>query len=1062
MIDTFMARTDRWMEHYFLFDEAATLADQIPVEFEGQRSRIWEEAYSKNAREWERTNAWELATYKGIVDALGLGPDANKFTALLNDNHTLWGEAYEFARRQREAFRETWQGKEISLARTADLQSMRERVNEAFENAFAVERANQTKMRDVLVEEMRKVYGDLVAEAARQAYDQTIAFRDEMTRRLQTFRKQVEGMSLDERGAAKHEFYQNTYVPMINELGHVQQEGAEKVQRAIRFGGEGGEATGATAEPSPRPSPGGRGGEGPTTPPPTGEGGQGAGAARVETTPPAATRVGGEVARVDIAEEMAQLQRDVNTRLTDAERVETQHHAAIWNVANTEGYRAVTGGDAHLMNLVRKYAKENIAAFSELTPELVKRAMDLRRIEDERQMVMDLKPVTPEEVSSVPDVTKTPEEQHRAALQERLMQPQTVDAFVAMHPALRETVAVTLREMLAQVTEAPKTDPQALLKFINEHGGIAKDLMPDMTGETKAGKGIPPGLFRKDGSPIDFLVTRLVEEGYLSRLDVENPFDNGAVNKAMEMIRNAVGGERVYPQGAILQPDWMKGLGGKETAERNIRQMLAGVEDPSLQRVQKLKERLWSEVVANAQMDPDAMAYLKLPDERLADMAGELDLAVKLEDVDRASNLLMDIYGRLRDDTPAELQEKIFELGSQVYALSARQTEAIKAAELQSKAAQAVEKAQARREAAMTKKLLSELWTEQGYEPAQVEAYMQVFEAGLEQFARKTGVDAATLISTYYGEPVRMEAAKFLKEAGMEGMFQTPSPQPSPEGGGSVMPKGATTLGENGKFIVHAFEAADITTLVHENAHVWLEMMRDFGRTNPEIRADMRTLETWAGVTDGVWTREANEQFARGFERYMADGSAPSLALRDVFQQFKTWMLDVYHALVGSPLDVKITPEVRDVFDRMLAENPLYRVEVDAEAKAARVNEMNDMASSIREKARLAREKMRQAQEAFESLSPAERARQRAEAEQAAQFQGKQVTAYDQKIKAERGVRWGSARRRSRPRSRIGRILWRRQRRRRRRCGRGRKRKSVVSHQSSVISMARAASMFRY
>jgi hypothetical protein len=137
--------------------------------------------------------------------------------------------------------------------------------------------------------------------------------------------------------------------------------------------------------------------------------------------------------------------------------------------------------------------------------------------------------------------------------------------------------------------------------------------------------------------------------------------------------------------------------------------------------------------------------------------------------------------------------------------------------------------------------------------------------------------------------------------------------------------KGAVEFGpDNIKATIHAFEAADMTTLVHENAHVFRRVLADVAsRTDSKrIKADLTTIEEWAGVKDGQWNRDAEEKFARGFEQYLAEGKAPTPKLKRAFESFKNWMLSVYKQITGSDIDAKITDEVRQVFDRMLAENP--------------------------------------------------------------------------------------------------------------------------------------------
>lgn len=121
---------------------------------------------------------------------------------------------------------------------------------------------------------------------------------------------------------------------------------------------------------------------------------------------------------------------------------------------------------------------------------------------------------------------------------------------------------------------------------------------------------------------------------------------------------------------------------------------------------------------------------------------------------------------------------------------------------------------------------------------------------------------------------------------------------------------------------------ADLSTFLHEAGHFFLEVTADIAGRNDapvEIRKDMDALLTWFAVADiQEWhnlefeqKRSYHEQFARGFEAYLFEGTAPSIELQSVFQRFRAWMLNVYKELKN--LNVELTPEVRAVFDRMLA-----------------------------------------------------------------------------------------------------------------------------------------------
>ena len=136
--------------------------------------------------------------------------------------------------------------------------------------------------------------------------------------------------------------------------------------------------------------------------------------------------------------------------------------------------------------------------------------------------------------------------------------------------------------------------------------------------------------------------------------------------------------------------------------------------------------------------------------------------------------------------------------------------------------------------------------------------------------------------------------------------------------------KGAVQFLEDGRAIIHAFEAADVSTMMHELGHVFRRHLKP---------GDLKIAEDWAGVKDGAWTRESEEKFARGFERYLAEGKAPTEQLKEVFAQFKKWLLDIYTSIKGSEIDIELSPEITKVFDRMMGgseirtsvENILYQ-----------------------------------------------------------------------------------------------------------------------------------------
>jgi hypothetical protein len=106
-----------------------------------------------------------------------------------------------------------------------------------------------------------------------------------------------------------------------------------------------------------------------------------------------------------------------------------------------------------------------------------------------------------------------------------------------------------------------------------------------------------------------------------------------------------------------------------------------------------------------------------------------------------------------------------------------------------------------------------------------------------------------------------------------------------------------------------------------------MEMTREPSAPADVVR-DMQTVLNWFGVTREQWEqmsieeqRPHHEKWARGFEKYVATGEAPTSALAKVFESFKNWIVDVYKSL--TKLNVEVPKEIQDVMARMLGKDEL-------------------------------------------------------------------------------------------------------------------------------------------
>lgn len=169
---------------------------------------------------------------------------------------------------------------------------------------------------------------------------------------------------------------------------------------------------------------------------------------------------------------------------------------------------------------------------------------------------------------------------------------------------------------------------------------------------------------------------------------------------------------------------------------------------------------------------------------------------------------------------------------------------------------------------------------------------------------------------------------------------------------------------------IHLFDGADQSSFVHEAAHMYLTEMSKMAVNEAAPKGlleDWNTIQEWAAYKpedikdyegtarekefksyakaindarksgDVIAIRAAEERwiqerFARGFERYIAEGKAPTQALQSAFRKFKSWLVSIYRDLKN--LGKEPPEDVRRVMDRMLATND----EIEAWAKAKELN----------------------------------------------------------------------------------------------------------------------------
>lgn len=150
--------------------------------------------------------------------------------------------------------------------------------------------------------------------------------------------------------------------------------------------------------------------------------------------------------------------------------------------------------------------------------------------------------------------------------------------------------------------------------------------------------------------------------------------------------------------------------------------------------------------------------------------------------------------------------------------------------------------------------------------------------------------------------------------------------------GNEKQPRGFITFnnakkGEQRKFQITVTGRRDLSTLLHEFGHFYLEVVNDLASdadAPQQIKDDIAAIRAWTGAKEsGAFEVAQHEQFARGFERYLAEGKAPNPELAGAFARFKRWIIAVYKDL--RRLDVELTPEIRGVMDRIVATDEQIR-----------------------------------------------------------------------------------------------------------------------------------------
>ena len=193
--------------------------------------------------------------------------------------------------------------------------------------------------------------------------------------------------------------------------------------------------------------------------------------------------------------------------------------------------------------------------------------------------------------------------------------------------------------------------------------------------------------------------------------------------------------------------------------------------------------------------------------------------------------------------------------------------------------------------------------------------------------------------------------------------------------------QGQFSVLQEGSRLVSLFEAADESTFLHETAHIFYDDLARLAPFDEETAEDLAEVDAWASWYEGAakeyedtpWAMEFTareraireairthdealeerlkaewraERFARGFERYLEEGRAPTSTLQKVFDKCRTFVKTAYAAFRGGTSGGRASLAVEKVMAKLIAPQK-------KELRQRRQNPMTNEARLLAERDRL-------------------------------------------------------------------------------------------------------------
>ncbi|MDK9795084.1 LPD23 domain-containing protein [Vibrio sp. D431a] len=139
----------------------------------------------------------------------------------------------------------------------------------------------------------------------------------------------------------------------------------------------------------------------------------------------------------------------------------------------------------------------------------------------------------------------------------------------------------------------------------------------------------------------------------------------------------------------------------------------------------------------------------------------------------------------------------------------------------------------------------------------------------------------------------------------------------------NINPKGSVTFGNENFAKLTLNKNADLSTVIHEGAHIYIEALTDIVKSDMCTDRAKKTLSDildWLGTDTDEWLslnldqrKDLHEVFAEGFEEFVSIPSEKNPLFR-IFDNFKIWIESIYNALNEIPKTKPLTASVEDLF----------------------------------------------------------------------------------------------------------------------------------------------------